>query len=216
MTNHGTAPVYGIHVFERFDEKHVIGPMYIRKLNPGETASARYICQFSERGSAQFAGFEVRSRFPLPFFEWRQNIENTASAFVYPEPLPGRDEIVRVEGQQEGSRRRSHKKERVIREVVHGRRCGQILWKLSAKKQKWIESVPAASRAPSGITVIDIVPRQTLGADRYEKQISQITSLVLEQIQAHREGEIRAGSRSVDFGEAPGQRRRALEMLAMV
>ena len=69
VTNTGNSTLYGIHIFEAFDDKTQIGPMFIRKLAPGETFTARYMCMFPTRGCTQFVGFEVRSRFPLPFFE---------------------------------------------------------------------------------------------------------------------------------------------------
>ena len=93
MTNRSAIPVYGLHLYERFDDAHCIGPIYVARLAPGETARARYMCIFDARGVAQFSTFEVRSRFPVPIFEWRQTIEASDMARVYPRYEPGTDLI---------------------------------------------------------------------------------------------------------------------------
>ena len=216
VTNYGNAPVYGIHIYEQFEGNRSIGPMFIRKLVPGETATARYLCQFPSRGHAKFCGFEVRSRFPLPFFEWRQTIHCEHSAFVYPEPLAGSDQIVMTNAQSDTPERQAKKDDTTIRELIHGRRAGRILWKISAKRQIWIESVPTASRLRSKRSVIQIQPRQNLGPQRYETQISQITFYVLNQMQNNLKGEIVVGNQHVPYGNSQTERREVLEMLAIV
>ncbi|MBO4349854.1 MAG: hypothetical protein J6A01_02785 [Proteobacteria bacterium] len=216
VTNYGNSPVYGIHVYERFEGDRTIGPMFIRKLVPGETATARYLCQFPSRGNAHFCGMEVRSRFPLPFFEWRQTIDSDLSAFVYPEPISGSDQIVMTNTQSDTPARHAKKDDTTIRELVHGRRAGRILWKISAKRQIWLESVPTASRSRSKRSVIQIQSRQNLGAQRYETQISQITFYVLNQMQNNLKGEIVVGNQHVPYGNSQTERREVLEMLAMV
>lgn len=216
VTNEGTTPIYGIHIFERFETDRTIGPMFIRRLAPGETATARYMCVFPTRGQARFCGFQIRSRFPLPFFELRQDIECETMHFVYPEPKPGTEQIVFQTTQAAFCPRKNRVSENVIRELVHGRRAGRILWKLSAKRQTWLESVPLRVRSAETMPVISITPKNVLGDENFELQISQITAYILNQIQLDRSGEIHFGAEQLPYGKAPQQRREVLEMLAMI
>ena len=216
ITNTGKSPVYGIHVFEQFDDAHSIGPIFVQKLNPGQTATAHYMCQFPRRGTVKFEGFQIRSRFPVPFLEFRKDIENRCTSFVYPEPLQGTEWISFNAAASESSPQKMRRNDTAIRELVHGQKSGRILWKLSAKKRTWIESVPIRTRSSDSGTVIEITPRQQLGAEKYETQISQITAYVLRQMQYDYEGEIHFGNSHVPYGKSPIDRRQVLEMLATI
>ena len=216
ITNEGTSPVYGIHIFERFEGGRTIGPMFIRRLGPGETATARYMCVFPTRGQALFCGFEIRSRFPLPFLELRRDIRSETTHFVYPEPHSGTEHIVFHAVSSALNQRRSTVSDRVIRELVHGRRAGRILWKLSAKRQIWLESVPLRINSGSVIPAIWIASKSYLGDEKFERQISQVTGYILHQIQLDRSGTIHIGEVHMSYGKSPQQRREVLEMLAML
>ena len=215
ITNHGSRPLYGLHVFERFEDDRFIGPMYIRRLDPGTTVTARYMCLFANRGIAHFTGFQVRSRFPLPFVELRYECAATDTAFIYPEPIPGRDMIRFEEDRTETAAAPRRGRDTAIRELVHGRKAGKILWKLSARRQKWLEAVPMPARPDDDVPAITIVPKSVLGSIPYERQISQITSFVLSQLQHDKRGEILVHNAKHAYGNSPALRRGVLEMLAV-
>ncbi|MBQ8035443.1 MAG: hypothetical protein IJ268_00455 [Proteobacteria bacterium] len=216
ITNAGNFPVYGLHVYERFEDGRTIGPMYVRQIAPGETAVARYMCRFPTRGNARFCGFQVRSRFPLPFFELRYDIAQLETAYVYPHPENYREPLG-VASLDSALEPEVHQRaDETIRELAHGRRAGRILWKLSAKRQIWLEAVPKRKRISMHRPVIQIVPRSVLGNEKYERQISQITWLVLDQLQYDKTGVIVVENRHYAYGQTAAQRRELLEMLSTV
>ena len=216
ITNAGQFPVYGLHVYERFEDGRTIGPMFVRQLAPGETAVARYMCKFPTRGNAKFCGFQVRSRFPLPFFEQRFDVEHLDTAFVYPHPANYREPLGITSLNSDFEPEVHQRADETIRELAHGRRAGRILWKLSAKRQIWLEAVPKRKRMSMHRPVIQIVPRSVLGNEKYEKQISQITWMVLDQLQYEKSGVIVVEDRHYPYGQTAAQRRELLEMLATV
>lgn len=216
VTNRGTAPIYGLHIFEQFEDGSVIGPMFVHRLGPGETATARYVCVFPKRGQMKFGGFQLRSRFPLPFWEMRRHVSSETIGFVYPEPVSGMDQIVFQTSCSDGGPRRAHASETVIRELIHGHRAGRILWKLSAKRRSWLESVPLRTRSSETVPVIRVVGKEQLGEERFELQISQVTAYVLTQLQYHRTGEVHLGHKPFQYGRLPQQRRELLEILATI
>lgn len=216
VKNSGVQPVYGLHIFERFEDGSEIGPMFVRKLAPGETATARYMCQFPTRGNAHFCGFQLRSRFPMPFFELRRDICLESSVPVYPHPDPETHLIAFNEAVSDKPPLRFHRKETTIRELVHGRKTGRILWKLSARRQCWIEEARIPIRKRQGMPVIVLVDKNQIGSEKYEGQISQITSFILRQIQHDMCGELQIGHMIYPYGRSPAQRREILETLAVV
>ena len=216
IKNNGPITVYGIHVFEKFEGNAFIGPMFLRKIAPGETAVARYMCFFPIRGNAHFCGFQIRSRFPLPFFELRADFDAEDNLPVFPQPIPETNLIAFNEIASDKLPKRFHQKDTTIRELVHGRRTGRILWKLSARRQTWIEEAPIHVRSPIGMPVIQIVDKSFLGPEKYERQISQITAYILNQIQIGRCGELQVGNTRLPYGKSPAQRREVLEKLAVV
>ena len=215
VTNTGTSAVYGIHVFEAFDDKNQIGPMFIRKLAPGETFTARYMCMFPTRGCTQFVGFEVRSRFPLPFFEYRTSCTAQDKAYVFPQPLPGTDLIAFEQIDNPDEIVRIVKADDMIREVVNGRQSGRILWKLSAKRQKWMESVPQRVRECEEKPVIYCVDKNTVGNENFERQLSQITTYVLQKAANGQSGTVWISDQEYPFGSFDKQRLALFEALAV-
>ena len=216
ITNHGSRPLYGLHIFERFENDRFIGPMFIPRIDPGMTVTAQYQCLFVNRGNAHFCGFQVRSRFPLPFFELRYDCPAEAQSFIYPEPLSGSELLQFAEDSAQTPAHSLRSRDTTIRELVHGRKAGKILWKLSARKQKWLEAVPVHSRSLDTVPVISVIPRKVLGSAQYEKQISQITSFVLSQMQHDLSGEVLVGNAHHAYGNSPASRRQILELLAIV
>ncbi len=215
VTNLGDATVYGIHVFEAFDDKTQIGPMFIRKLAPGETFTARYMCMFPTRGCTQFVGFDVRSRFPLPFFEYRTSLSVREESYVFPHPLPGNDFIAFEHTDNPDENVRIVKSDEIIREVVNGRQSGRILWKLSAKRQKWMESVPQRVRECEEKPVINCIDKAVLGNENFERQLSQITTYVLQKAADGQSGIVRIMDREYPFGAFDKQRLALFEALAV-
>ena len=214
IKNHGRKPVYGLHIFDTFEQNHRIGPVFVKQLEPGETATARYLCQFPRRGVAQFCGFQIRSRFPLAFIEFRLDYDQLESAFVYPQPLAGVDLVSFEQSGDLQTVRKTYAEEHTIRELVHGRRTGKILWKLSARRQIWMESVALRRPLPGDHLAVTVTDKHKLGYERFERQISQITDLALKRIQNHQSGVVRIGDRKLIYGESPKQRRELLETLA--
>lgn len=216
IKNKGSQPVYGLHIYERFEGNSTIGPMFLRRIAPGETASARYMCLFQQRGNAHFCGFQIRSRFPLPFIELRADIDIEDYIPVYPQPIPETNLIAFAESVSDRHAKQIHRKDKTIRELVHGRRSGRILWKLSARKQVWIEEAPIHLKTNLGIPVIQLLDKTHLGPEKYEQQISQITAFILNQIQHDVSGEIQIGNTLYSYGKSPVQRREILETLAYI
>ncbi|MBR4986757.1 MAG: hypothetical protein IKY83_13580 [Proteobacteria bacterium] len=216
VRNAGQFPVYGLHVYERFEDGRMIGPMYVRQIAPGETAIARYMCRFPTRGNARFCGFQVRSRFPLPFFELRCDVSCLDTAFVYPHPENYQEPLGFTSIDSDLEPEAHQRVDETIRELVHGRRAGRILWKLSAKRQIWLEAVPKKKRMSMHRPVITIIPKSVLGAEKFERQISQITWLVLEQLAREQAGEIVVDDRHYAYGQTAAQRQELLKMLATV
>lgn len=216
VTNLGNIPVFGIHIYEKFEDGRTIGPIFIPRLNPGQTSVAKYVCMFPNRGHAHFCGFEIRSAFPLPFAELRKDIPVQNDILVYPEPIDGTEQIEFSTAQDDSRPQISHQTDTSIRELIHGRRVGRILWKLSARRQIWLEAVPIRKKNTSGIPAIILQPKQILGPERFEKQISQVTGFVLDQIQNEKHGEIQIEHISLPYGKTPQQRQKILETLASI
>ena len=216
IENCGKQTVYGILIYECFDDGREIGPMFIKKLAPGEIAVARYMCVFPQRGNAHFCGYQLRSRFPLPFLELRKNIDWEQNIPVFPQPIPGTELIQFNVAASDKLPKKFHRKKTTIRELVHGRRTGRILWKLSARKQTWLEEAPVHTRTNHGMPVIDLIEKSTLGSYHYERQISQITAFILSQIQQQINGELRIGNTRLPYGYSPHQRRVILIALSRV
>lgn len=216
IKNNGSHTLYGLHIYDTFEQNHRIGPVFVRKLEPGETATARYMCQFPTRGVAQFCGFQIRTRFPMPFFEFRKDFEQSDSAFVYPEPLDGMDTL--VFGYSDSSKQLYHsrKNDSTIRELVHGKRTGKILWKLSARRQIWLESVPLRRPVPVDKPAIVVMDKEQLGSERFERQISQVTDFALKRMLRNQSGEVCIGHQTLKYGDSPQQRQELLETLAQI
>ena len=214
ITNTSHKTLYGLHIFERFENNRTIGPIFVRKLPPDATVTAQYLCRFVNRGYAHFSGFEVRSRFPLPFFELRYPIDAPDNAFIYPEPKPGRDLIQFACNPDKASKRLRSSHQVTFRELEHGRKSGKILWKLSAKKQKWIEAVPLRT-APQDLTpVIQIQHKKEIGSAAFENQLSQITHFVLKRMMNDQCGIVQCDNIPIEYTNTPQSRRKLLEFLA--
>ena len=216
IKNQGNHTVYGLHIFDSFGQNHQIGPVFVRQLAPGETATARYLCQFPTRGVAQFMGFQVRSRFPLPFFEFRLDIDHPESSCVYPEPVNGFDQVFLAPSESQENMARAYAEEHTIRELVHGRRTGRILWKLSARRQTWLESVPLRHPLPGDHLIITVADKKSMTPEQFERQISQITDLVLKRLQNYKTGEVHLGAHIYEYGHSAKERQDLLEALAKV
>ena len=213
ITNTGHSPVFGLLLFERFSDNHVIGPIFIRRLNPGQTVSAHYMCMFSQRGRAFFQNIEIRSRFPLPFVELRQTLNIPDSACVYPTPIPGDDELTCLNTTK--NKKDTQRKDHALKELNHGVRRGHIAWKISARRQKWIEDAPMRSGTHEISHAIRIRPYQELGAFRYERQLSQATALVLDRIRHQQSGSVLIGNKNYLYGQTHEQRKKLLDALAL-
>ena len=214
IRNTGRLPLYGLHVFDSFDLDRQIGPVYVRHLGAGDVANAHYTCKFPHRGLAHFRSFEVRSRFPLSFLEFRLDLTRHDSTYIYPEPLDGTEEVT---FKSDGTGRRSVRFQKLytsIREIRDGRKSGRILWKLSARRQIWLEAVDIRRPDVDGASMIIVTPRLKLGTERYERQISQVTDYTLKRIQDNRQGSVQIGRQLLPYGGGPQQRRVLLESLA--
>ena len=216
IKNNGKKTVYGLHVYDTFEQNRQIGPVFVKQLPPGETATARYMCQFPGRGIARFRGFQIRSRFPLPFLELRCDMEHTDSAFVYPEPIAGHDMLVLEPADVNKPRYQTKKDDNTIRELVHGKRLGRILWKLSARRQVWMESVPLRRPVRGDKPAIVVLGKEKLGAERFERQISQVTDFALKRMMQNQSGEVHIGHQTIHYGVSPQERRVLLETLAQI
>ena len=216
IKNNGNHTVYGLHIYDTFEMNHRIGPVFVRKLAPGETANARYMCQFPTRGVAQFCGFQIRTRFPMPFFEFRKDFDQNDSAFVYPEPLEGTDMLVFECSESSKQLYHAPQNDRTIRELVHGKRTGKILWKLSARRQIWLESVPMRRSVHVDKPAIVVMDKEQLGTERFERQISQVTDFALKRMVRNQSGEVCIGNQMLKYGDSPQQRQELLETLAQI
>ena len=218
MTNRSAIPVYGLHLYERFDDAHCIGPIYVARLAPGETARARYMCIFDARGVAQFSTFEVRSRFPVPIFEWRQTIEASDMARVYPRYEPGTDLIAFCEEESTAppptDRPRFQTEMHTIAELRHGRRRGRILWKLSAKKGKIYEDIPIRNKRHAQTSHIVVEPARGRSRVEYEREIAQVATFCTQHACDGRLGSVRLGTTVYRFGASHDQWRRLLNALS--
>ena len=218
MTNRSAIPVYGLHLYERFDDAHCIGPIYVARLAPGETARARYMCIFDVRGVAQFSTFEVRSRFPVPIFEWRQTIEASDMARVYPRYEPGTDLIAFCEEESTApppaDRPRFQTEMHTIAELRHGRRRGRILWKLSAKKGKIYEDIPIRNKRHAQTSHIVVETARGRSRVEYEREIAQVATFCTQHACDGRLGSVRLGTTVYRFGASHDQWRRLLNALS--
>lgn len=210
----GRTPLYGLHIFDSFDTDRKIGPVFVRSLTRDNVICAHYTCQFPTRGIAHFLSFQVRSRFPLSFLEFRLDMNRHDVAYIYPEPIEGTDMVV-FKGSESGRKpKRFHRENISIREVRNGRKSGRILWKLSARRQIWLEAVPIRRPESDANPIITLQPRQILGTEKYERQISQVTDFTLKRILDNRTGEVLIGRQSLPYGSSQKQRRQLLEALA--
>ena len=216
VTNTGTSTAYGIHIFESFRDRTHIGPMFIRTLAPGTTFTARYMCVFPTRGCTEFVGFSVRSRFPAFFFEYRCEILAPDEAFVYPSPDTNTDLLRFANSERIDPHARTVRSDTMIREIVNGRQAGRILWKLSAKRQKWMESVPLRTRQNETEHVIECVHKNVIGDEKFERQLSQITAYVLQKAADGQNGLVRIGDREYPFSAIDQQRRALFDALAVI
>lgn len=215
VKNAGNRDVLGLHIFEYFDRTSLIGPVFVRRLSPGQVATARYVCRFRVRGAAQFLGYEVRSRFPLPFLELRMFVESPGETIVYPEKIDGADAVFFENLPEDlGVRRMRRLNGRTIREAENGRLSGRVLWKLSAGRNRWIEEVPTKGMACGygPVVAIDL----SLPPERFERQLSQTTSFILACERRGISGGVRIAREFYAIGGDDGTRKGALEALAML
>ena len=216
VTNRSPVPVYGLHLYEKFDDDHCIGPMNIRRLAPGETARAGYVCVFGERGVAQFSSFEVRSRFPVPIFEWRRTIDASDMARVYPRYEMGTELIHFCDVFDDAPPSASlptKAEEHAITELRHGRRRGRILWKLSAKKGRIYEDIPIRNNRQIQTPQIVVKPARGRPRSEYEREIAQVASFCTRHMLDGYAGSVRLRHAVYRFGQSREQWRTLLNAL---
>ncbi len=176
-TNTGKRARYALHLYEDFEQDRTIGPIFIPCLKPEETAQTQYDCIFHERGIVRFRQIQIRSRFPLPFFEFRAIYPCEAKNTVYPACDPERDRVCFSEDADD-ARGQTIQRNTRIQELEHGHQRGHILWKLSARRGTFIEEIDHSTRHALSQT-IDFKPKTEMTLANYERQISQITDLCL-------------------------------------
>ena len=175
--NPGKHTHYALHLYEDFEQDRTIGPIFIPSLKPDETSQAQYDCIFHHRGTVRFRQLQVRSRFPLPFFEFRAIYPCEMRHTVYPSCDPGRDRIFfsdEIQTPKGGGFFRNTR----FQELEHGHQRGHIQWKLSARRGTFIETVDHHVRHQSAMT-IDFKSRADLPPADFERQISQLTDCCL-------------------------------------
>jgi len=207
--NNGKKAHYALHIFEDFEQNRTIGPIFIPTLQPGQTAQAPYDCIFPSRGSARFRQIQIRSRFPVPLFEFRAEYPCEDKATVYPQRLPERD-LVRFSASAQDEHGASWRRSPRIQALDNGRLTGRILWKLSARRGTLIEEVRKPT--PAGAShVVALTPKSALPAAEYERQISQVTDFCLCSLE---NGDPVALEHNDQI--TPGNRRELLEFLSHV
>ena len=213
VTNNGNTPIYGLHIFEKFDDAHFIGPVFFSKIAPGETATARYMCIFEARGLARFPSFEIRSRFPVPFLELRKQIDMPDAVCVFPRRDDGVELIQFTECPQSHARLTAQNTH-TIREIRDGQRRGRILWKLSAKKDKLIEDLPFRQRSQIERHSIRLRMKSELPTPLYETQISQIATFCTQSAMQGKSGCVQIRKNLYPYGKNDGDLRKLLCALA--
>ena len=174
-TNTGKHARYALHLYEDFEQDRTIGPIFIPCLKPEETAQAQYDCIFHERGTVRFRQIQVRSRFPLPFFEFRAIYPCETRNTVYPSCDPERDMVCFSED-SDNTRGQTIQRNTRLQELEHGHQRGHIQWKLSARRGTFIEEIDHSLRRSLSQT-IDFKSKDDMPLANYERQISQITDL---------------------------------------
>ena len=200
---------YSLHVYEDFEQRRTIGPIFIPTLAPGEVAQAPYDCVFPYRGNVRFRQIQVRSRFPIPFFEFRATYPCDEQNTVYPQRLPQRD-LVTFAGNSDETRGNARRRQNRIQALQDGRQAGRILWKISAKRGTLIEEVAKPARAATS-HVVQLTPKYALTPLEFERQISQITDFCLDSLDKGDAVSIRYGDQLTS-----GKRRDLLEFLSHV
>lgn len=205
--NTGKHTRYALHLYEDFDQDRTIGPIFVPSLKPEETVQTPYDCIFYERGSVRFRQIQVRSRFPLPFFEFRAIYPCETRNTVYPARDTARDMITYLK-ETASPQGRTLQRHTRLQELEHGHQRGHIQWKLSARRNTFIEQVDHSTRHHL-TQAIDFKPRSALSASDFERQISQITDDCMNAFQEDRTVIIHTGANVV-----PSHRKAILEFLA--
>ena len=193
--NVGHRARYAIQLFEDFERDRTIGPIYVSCLRPDSTASCDYDCVFQHRGTVRFRQIQVRSRFPMPFFEFRAVYPLEARNTVYPERLSERD-LIQFEADATRSHATSLHRQPRMQELQFGHQTGRILWKLSARRGEFIEELQRPGRAVCAET-IRFVPKSELTVADFEKQISQITDYALKALESGKQISISTNQRVI-------------------
>ena len=218
VTNCGKTASFGLHVYEMFGPNRCIGPIFIGRLEPGETAAARYTCIFDVRGVARFSAFEARSRFPAPLAEWRQTVGAPDAAYVYPRIDEGCDLIEFDGGAPDmpapSGAAAQNRELRSISELRNGRRRGRILWKLSAKKGKIYEDVAAPGRQKAATPQICVGAQNGFPRALHERRIAQVATFCAKRARSGGCGTVRLLNDVYRYGQSPEQLRNLLNALA--
>ncbi|MCL2325568.1 MAG: hypothetical protein FWC40_03560 [Proteobacteria bacterium] len=206
---------YGLHVYESFGQAHTIGPMFVPALMAAQTAVMRYVCVFPNRGETRFCQIEVRSRYPMPFFEFRATYACEALALVYPALIEERGTLAFRDAPAQAAHARRHHQTR-LRELINGRKTGRIVWKVSAKSRRWIEEVRAFEPAGNA-RALHIKSPHAMSSAAFERHVSETATFALDCLESGESISLWLDETClVPSGHGPEQRRAVLEALATV
>lgn len=207
---------HGLHLYEDFGGVSEIGPMYIDKLGPRQTAVLRYSCIFPTRGVSRFQQIQLRSRYPLPFFEFRSRMPKPDTALVYPS-LDPETTVLTFHPLEASLNLRRSMHDWSIQPVIAGRITGRILWKLSARQGQLVQR-HARFRSHAQSEVISLKSRQELGRAAFERQASQAAHYCIDSLEHGRSIALYAsdGSCLLEAGSGSVQRLAVLEILAQI
>jgi len=207
-------------------ETRAAGRTFALRVGAGETETRRYQLRPERRGTLDFVGFSVSTRFPFGLFLKSLRIDSPSQTLVYPavEPLrvppargPGHGEREEARGSADAGANVSG-----LREFEQGDSLRRVHWKSSLRRGALVvrelddeheREVEVRLRTALGSAARDTgTPRR----DRFEERVRWAASEVV----AHLEAGLRVGLRTdrEQLGAATGdrQRRQLLAFLARV
>lgn len=215
--NVGDNAKFALHFYEDFAKTRHIGPMVVDKLEPGEKILAHYDCVFERRGVVNFRQIVVHSRFPVSFLELRLILPLPATCIVYPHIATEFRDESSFGAQDEASPKRLHSVDERMRLWRKGGSMNRVLWKISAKRQQWIErQIVHQNRSTAYRVQVPPKPKSPFDPD-FEQRISEAAALCLHKIAQGYTVSLWQGSVCVlAQAEHQGQRERILKALALI
>lgn len=194
---------------------------YIFRVPAGQAARFAVEEVFDRRGVFQLPAYRLVSGFPFGLIEGRYTYQDKTEVLVYPRVYPVRaGAIDRVPSASRATAQASDDGDEfyALREYVYGDDLRRIVWRISARKGKWI--VRELARYNSRLVVLALDTTYDPALEdfdaHFEEAVEVVASVAIMLLRRRHEVSVVTPDDFLPGGDGQGHERRVLRMLARI